>query len=671
MDEEDFEDICSSLESNPKLTEAHTVSSEHASPRCLVEWSSFESGLRELLEARGRLLTSFDLEVARSVYSACSKALADNENDQSLWHSVPAPTGGGKTTASFAFAAALVRSGGSVLFLANTRRECDEAYRSLELLLPGKVAIRTTDHDQAKLDADGSSYVEATKARDDGYQPAAFFHRSQLGNYPALIGTHNGYKQHPRELPDLADGGRRTLILVDERPEDIDVADFSLADFEQIHELCRTRLGLEEGEDEPVLTKAFGEACRQLAQLGFDRSRQYHELRLSLDSGYLEALKRLTEKPRERSRLTAGTEFDPEDLRLAARLIILAQETQGFAFAALHTGYSYGARFVAYAPNWPLRPGTVLLDATSDIDGYAELSDARHQEAVPQADYSQLEAVHLDGPPYATGVSPKELWEKTTTRTPLLNWMQRCILENTQPGESILLVSWKKVIEGGQLQLLDWQERNLHYCHFGAGIGSNQWRHCGAVFVFGSFVKPHRITMAETLGIKEAPFQTNDDATIRELRGDYSITKVGLMLRWFKQLAMRGCARELDEHGVAKPMRLYFSTDQFRLMVDHWNRMFPGAPMPKSSFVNDEDPQANSKPSRRKSVAEDLLKFLSSCEQAEVSSEDIRKATGIILKSDMRGLSKNTDFLARCEALGWKYLPARGRGRQSRFIRVN
>ena len=176
--------------------------------------------------------------------------------------------------------------------------------------------------------------------------------------------------------------------------------------------------------------------------------------------------------------------------------------------------------------------------------------------------------------------------------------------------------------------------------------------------------------MAETLGIKETPFQANDDATIRELKGDYSITKVGLMLRWFKQLAMRGCARELDEHGVAKPMRLYFSTDQFRLMVDHWNRMFPGAPMPKSITVNDEDTQT-SKPSRRKSVTEDLLKFLSSCEQTEVSSEDIRKATGITLRSDMRGLSKNTSVLAKCAALGWKYFPARGRGRQSKFIKVN
>ena len=533
---------------------------------------------------------------------------------------------------ALAFAIGFVRSGGSVLYLANTKRECDEAFRSLQPHLSEKVAIRTTDHDEQKLEDEGPKYVAEIEAGDDGYTPAAFFNRSELGNYPALIGTHNGYKQHPSELLTLATGKRRALILVDECPDNIDVADFKLADFENIHELCRRR-GLDELGDEPKLTMAFGEAWRQLtlahAHLDLDRTRPFRELSIKLEPQLIEALTRFAESPRNRARLAAGTSYEPEALRLAARLVILAQETKGFAFAALNTEFTHGARLVAYAPSWPLRPGTVLLDATSDIDGYAELSSARVQELVPEADYRNLEPIHLDGPNYVTGWSPKELWKKPETRRPLLKWMHRCILENTHQGEAVLVVSWKDVIQGDQLQPLDWEGRHLRYCHFGAGIGSNRWRDCSAVFIFGNYVKPTRTTVAETHGIKGIPYRENGDATIRGLKGDYRTVKDGLTLRWFKQLAMRGCARELDENGVAKPMRLYFSHTEFGLMAGHWERMFPGSPKPKTIVIGDDEAQTDqARSSRHNSRGEAILRYLSSTEKDEVSSSDIREATG-------------------------------------------
>ncbi len=191
------------------------------------------------------------------------------------------------------------------------------------------------------------------------------------------------------------------------------------------------------------------------------------------------------------------------------------------------------------------------------------------------------------------------------------------------------------------------------------------------VFIFGNYVKPARTMIAETHGIKETPFRANGDATVRGLRGDYRTTKVGLMLRWFKQLAMRGCARELDENGVAKPMRLYFSTDHFQLMVDHWERAFPGAPMPKAISIGDDDPQTDPKPRRRKSVADELLKFLASTTKDEVSSSDLLEATGIEMKSAMRNLREDADFLLSCEKLGWSYVFGRGRGRKARFMRTH
>jgi len=189
----------------------------------------------------------------------------------------------------------MVRSGGSVLFLATTKRECNEAYRTLETLLPGKVAIRTVDNDQDELKANGPSFVSSIEAK-GGYSPAAFFIRSQLPAYPALIGTHNGYKKHPGDLLTLANGIRRDLILVDERPDDVDVAEFTLADFERLHALCLAKLKLDEGE-EPLLTQAFGEAWKQLAsaQFALDRRHPYHELRLNLSEPLIAGLRGLAE----------------------------------------------------------------------------------------------------------------------------------------------------------------------------------------------------------------------------------------------------------------------------------------------------------------------------------------------------------------------------------------
>lgn len=137
-----------------------------------VDWQSFTSCYEELCGIQGRSAPSaFDLEVAKSVYNASSSALLDHKEDKAFWRAVSAPTGGGKTTATLALAAAYVRQGGSVLFLAFTNRDCDEVFRSLKLLLKESVAIRTTDHDQEKLDADPEGYLKSTEDQ-RGYTPS-------------------------------------------------------------------------------------------------------------------------------------------------------------------------------------------------------------------------------------------------------------------------------------------------------------------------------------------------------------------------------------------------------------------------------------------------------------------------------------------------------------------
>ncbi len=171
--------------------------------------------------------------------------------------------------------------------------------------------------------------------------------------------------------------------------------------------------------------------------------------------------------------------------------------------------------------------------------------------------------------------------------------------------------------------------------------------------MFGTYVKPAGVTIAETHGIKETPFVPGPDASIRGLSGDYRTTQVGLALRWFKQLAMRGCA--VSSMRTGRPR----------------GRTFPGAPSPKTLFVDDNEPITETKNSRRKSIATDLLVFLLSSKETTVFSSDIAEATGIRLKEALRTLKNDESFWTTCEQHGWKFTPGRGRGQQHRFERTH
>jgi hypothetical protein len=635
-----------------------------------VDWNAYWETLGKVAASHGRTLSSFDQKVAQAVFKACSDALQDHHKDNEVWRVIAAPTGSGKTTAALAFGASLVDAGGSFLFLAGTKRECDAAFRLLQGLLGNRVAIRTTDHDKAKLEEQGQDYTAKTLS-EGGYKPSAFFRREELSNFGALIGTHEGYKQRPESLEALASGSLRQLVLVDERPDDVDIADFTLSDIERLHEAAKDLLGVDDVGDEHALVEALATTCLQLSALLVERpSAEGHTWtqfgRLPLEVPQAWQIGRLRSDTGLVTRLTHTLRWEASEVQRAGML--LEQALKGYAFMARNTQFSRDARFVAYEPNWPKRAGTVLMDATSDIDGYAELVSTRLLSQVPEADYRHLEIIHLDGPQQIVGAKIKEEWKKAGTRDPLLRWMHKAVLSHSKAGEKVLVVTWKDIIAGGLLQVLDWEGRELDYCHFGIGIGSNRWRECSAVVIFGEYHKPRRTTVAETHGIKDTAFDdTKIDATIQTLKGDYRITQQGHLLRWLKQMAMRGRARELDTNGIASPMRLCFMGDYSRLL-EQAGRLFPGAKAPISIKVEADEPQVSTKRTKRKSVADDVLKYLSTTTKDQVTSSELQADTGIALKTHMKRLN-GPAFRESLGILGWLLIPARGRGNQTRFER--
>ena len=61
-------------------------------------------------------------------------------------HVLSALPGTGKSTYSNAWATAIVACGGSVLFVVEQMETADQRYRDLDKLLPGKVAVWSSDH---------------------------------------------------------------------------------------------------------------------------------------------------------------------------------------------------------------------------------------------------------------------------------------------------------------------------------------------------------------------------------------------------------------------------------------------------------------------------------------------------------------------------------------------
>src|SRR5215470_13986493 len=155
----------------------------------------FDAAVIQLDQSRTKpmLNTVFYRSIGDCVFDAGYQALKDfvvHYTPFQGWpcermHVVSAPVGSGKTSFSVAFVAALVRLAEQdpmapfgALVVVNQIEKADSTFRDLNALLPGKVAIWTTEHDRA-----------CTK-REKVTSPAASFTKDDLQHYPVAVVTH-------------------------------------------------------------------------------------------------------------------------------------------------------------------------------------------------------------------------------------------------------------------------------------------------------------------------------------------------------------------------------------------------------------------------------------------------------------------------------------------------
>jgi hypothetical protein len=288
--------------------------------------------------------------------------------------------------------------------------------------------------------------------------------------------------------------------------------------------------------------------------------------------------------------------------------------------------------------------------------------------------YENLAVIHIAPPPEIIGPRERvtEIVKNAKRARPYAEWMRKTVIMNTEPGEKVLVVTHKALLAHEYLpdsisleeDAYDLEGRKVAFINWGYGIGSNRWKEAASVFLFGEFHIPKRGTVGTTLALIDQPAGT---PRLDRMQSPNSQDEVflslqhGHLLRWEKQLAMRGNARNLTPDGACGKQKL-FVTSEFKRFCQYRERLFPGATFIVDGSVGDM--------ASEKGGCGAVAALLMTSEQNCITGLEIKELTGVSLNNSKRILTNSLVRQAMDEG-GWAYIAGRGRGNPSWFRRVS
>lgn len=636
---------------------------------------AFDATVRRINEVRGPttdLTTAFYAQIGNSVFEAGFTALTDACNaangltkESPRLHVVSAPVGGGKTSFSMALMAAVTNVAEAdpsapygCLFLVDQITKADQMYCDFEALMPGKVAVFTSDHD---VKCKNPSKV---------FNPAARFSVHDLSRYPVVIVTHNFYmgKRGSLARDVIRDGlkHQRALTIVDERPEEVTIFDVELSAAQAVREFV---------QKDTTHADIIGPYMDVLTDFMQDKS----HTKASLD-------KPTDEKPWKLDpSLRWFTTAAAQDYVRSNKGVANVAAVFGFA-KALYNGYAFinkagssSCLFIGYETNLLLAHGMMLLDATADIDGVSQLCPWRFHTAVPQARYESLSIVHA--PPH-TKTRLAKYFTAAKNRRAYVEWVVDTIKQNMKFGERGLVVCKKTLFDNEDLptwpkgdprftnketytQEYGWELDGRLLCatHWGTGVGVNAWRDADVVFLFDEHHLPRRTIIATAQGLQQ--LKSTEGAlskmnAINSKARSVDTLEEGHLLRWTKQMALRGRGRSFDAQGNCGQQKLVVSGDLKRLLANK-ERIFPGAQVVTVGQQKADDKQTHS---------DALLRVLSMAHlPTPLSTGVIAQLMQVPWRDVWKNLNNNGQLQQAIAGLGWTYVSQKGRG-GSYFKRV-
>jgi hypothetical protein len=526
------------------------------------------------------------------------------------------------------------------------------AYEELKVLLPNQVAVWTSEHD-------ADSPVTKREPR---------FTVAELQDYPIIIVTHEFFKgvraERARSYRRNGMSFPRVVTFVDEKVEQVKVYEVRFSD------IAKVREHVEETDVGAALLKALW----SLDCFAGKKRNETRKLETPKDdatgwSAAHELIWFTTEEARQyaRSRSAALQNARKSPPNIDGVFGFARCMAENRAFIVRRRQGEKGTIFVGYEQVLPDYRGMVLLDATADIDGINALCPWRRPVEIPQATYERLEIIHV--PSVAEGTLKRWL-EKDEHRREYVRHILDTVRSQVAPGQKALLVCKLDIvdarpeIEGWSANVKpfltsnnrefswEFEDRLLSLTWWGGyGVGANHWKEADVVLLFDDFHLPQHATIAVTQGVKRAlatqapladmtaPNSFSDE--VRQIRD-------GHLLRWIKQMALRGRSREFDDTGACGPQKLVMTGD-FKLLMTNLHRVFLGAKL--SSEVDSKATKLGK-----------LLRYLSTAGlPSRVSTKDVRDYFGRPWRSIAGDITRQRDFDTLLCNAGWSYVSKRGR----------
>ena len=134
------------------------------------------------------------------------------------------------------------------------------------------------------------------------------------------------------------------------------------------------------------------------------------------------------------------------------------------------------------------------------------------------------------------------------------------------------------------------------------------------------------------------------------------LVRDGHLLRWTKQMALRGRSREFDESGVCGTQKLVVMGD-LTLLVGNLQRVFPGAQ------VRSEDGPVEPERHKKLTSLHRLLRYLSTPGlPSRVDTKQIAAHFGRPWREFSGDLTRRLDLDTLLANAGWRYVRKRGSG---------
>jgi hypothetical protein len=249
------------------------------------------------------------------------------------------------------------------------------------------------------------------------------------------------------------------------------------------------------------------------------------------------------------------------------------------------------------------------------------------------------------------------------------------VKENMAPGQKGLVVVKKALIDNesvptwppGDARFGDhkifteqwgWEidGRKLCVVHWGTGVGDNAWQEADVVFLCDDFYLPKRTVIASVQGLRN---HKATEGTLNSMKAhnshapEVNLLQDGHILRWTKQMALRGKGRHYDENGVCGHQKLVCSGNVKKFMT-YAHVLFPGAHV--ECIKNDATKQTMEDTLLEILGRPNLPKKLTQSHLGQLMGRPWREISHHVLRKE-----RKDQVLKQIAARGWEYKPGKGR----------